>query len=141
MSRTMSGSESGASTPSVAAARRRRSVAAALVACSVALCGCKMAPIIGGPLEEPKLADGVYDGSYRNGPNRAEVRVTVRDGRIAQVELIRHAASWIGHKADAVIPGRIVEQQSTDVDAVSGATNSSRVIMNAAHRALQGAGP
>ena len=137
----MIGPEIGASARAAAGARGGRAIAALLVALSVAPGGCKMAPIIGGPLEEPKLADGVYDGSYRNGPNRAEVRVTVRDGRIAQVELIRHAASWIGHKADAVIPGRIVEQQSTDVDAVSGATNSSRVIMNAAHEALQGAHP
>ena len=136
----MSGPESGRSAPAAAGAWGRRSFAAVLVVCSVALCGCKMAPIIGGPLEEPKLADGVYGGSYRNGPNRAEVRVTVRDGRIAEVELVKHVASWKGHKADAVIPGRIVEQQSTDVDAVSGATNSSRVIMNAAHQALQGAG-
>ena len=124
-----------------AGARGGRAIAALLVALSMALGGCKMAPIIGGPLEGPKLADGVYTGSSRNGPNKAEVRVTVRGGRIAEVELVKHFASSRGHKADAVIPRRIVERQSTDVDAVSGATNSSRVIMNAAHEALQGVHP
>ncbi len=34
------------------------------------------------------------------------------------------------------IPGMIVEAQRADVDAVSGATNSSRVIMNAVQNAL-----
>jgi uncharacterized protein with FMN-binding domain len=32
---------------------------------------------------------------------------------------------------------RIIAQQSTRVDAVSGATNSSRVIMNAVQRAIE----
>jgi len=46
-------------------------------------------------------------------------------------------ASWIGYRANSVIPARIVEKQSTDVDALSGATNSSHVIMNAVQRAVE----
>ncbi|MBE9570731.1 MAG: FMN-binding protein, partial [Proteobacteria bacterium] len=40
-------------------------------------------------------------------------------------------------KVTEVIPGRIVSEQSTVVDAVTGATNSSRVIMNAVQRAVE----
>ena len=42
-----------------------------------------------------------------------------------------------GKKAEPVIPQRIIEQQSTRMDAVSGATNSSNVIMNAVHKAVE----
>ena len=99
--------------------------------------GCAMAPIRGAEIEEGKLADGVYEGSYRHGPNSAKVRVTVSQGKIRDVELIKHFASWKGDKANEIIPQRIVDEQSTAVDAVSGATNSSRVIMNAVQKALE----
>ena len=38
-----------------------------------------------------------------------------------------------------IIPERIIENQSTDVNVVSGATNSSIVIMNAVQRAVENA--
>jgi uncharacterized protein with FMN-binding domain len=94
-------------------------------------------PSGGGEIEEKRLVDGVYDGSYRHGLNSATVRVTISQGKIADTELVKHFASWKGDKANEVIPQRIVAQQSTDIDAVSGATNSSRVIMNAVQEALE----
>ena len=59
------------------------------------------------------------------------------EGRIAEVKLARHMASWKGKRADIIIPERIVSEQSTRVDVVSGATNSSIVIMNAVQTALE----
>jgi uncharacterized protein with FMN-binding domain len=97
---------------------------------------CRTAPL---PAEAPHrmtIADGVYEGNYSSWPNSATVRVSVKDGRIMDVVIVRHVASWIGKKAEPVIPARIIEAQSTRVDAVSGATNSSRVIMNAVQDAL-----
>ena len=98
--------------------------------------GCRTAPL---PVDTPPLrtiADGVYEGSYSNWPNSATVRVSVKDGRITDIVVVRHVASWIGKKAEPVIPARIISAQSTRVDAVTGATNSSRVIMNAVQSAL-----
>lgn len=43
----------------------------------------------------------------------------------------------IGKPAEAIVED-IVENQSIEVDAVSGATNSSRVIMKACENALRG---
>lgn len=99
--------------------------------------GCTMAPIRGAEIEEGKLADGVYEGSYRHGPNSAKVRVIISQGKIVDIELLKHFASGKGDKANEIIPQRIVAEQSTAVDAVSGATNSSRVIMNAVQKALE----
>lgn len=96
-----------------------------------------MAPLIGSRIQHDKLMDGVYEGSYRSLPNSAVVMVTIAEGRIVNIELVKHFASWKGKKATEVIPRRIVSEQSTMVDAVTGATNSSRVIMNAVQRAVE----
>lgn len=98
--------------------------------------GCQTAPMMGGEIRAAQLTDGVYDGEYRKGPNKAVVRVKIEQRRIVTIDLISHFASWKGHKADTLIPQRIIANQSTRVDAVSGATNSSRVIMNAVQNAV-----
>jgi len=99
--------------------------------------GCQIAPLMGTPVEPEGLKDGVYEGEYKKGINKAVVKVIITDGKIGEIELVKHTASWIGKKANEIIPQRIVEQQSTQVDAVSGATNSSRVIMNAVQKAIE----
>ena len=99
--------------------------------------GCQIAPLIGTPVVSEGLKDGIYEGEYKKGINKAVVKVTITDSRIADVELVKHTASWIGKKADEIIPQGIVEHQSTRIDAVSGATNSSRVIMNAVQMAIE----
>ena len=109
-----------------------------LAACLIlSSAGCQIAPLMGTPVEPEGLKDGVYEGEYKKGINKVVVKVTINDGRIAEIELVKHTASWIGKKANEIIPQRIVEQQSTQVDAVSGATNSSRVIMNAVQKAIE----
>jgi uncharacterized protein with FMN-binding domain len=99
--------------------------------------GCQIAPFMGTPVVSEGLQNGVYEGEYTKGINNAVVKVTIADGRITDIELVEHFASWIGNDANMVIPKRIVEQQSTRVDAISGATNSSRVIMNAVQKAIE----
>ena len=101
--------------------------------------GCQVAmpPKTGGDLQPTGLKDGVYKGSYRNGPNSAVVEVTIKTDHIEKVRIVRHFSSWKGFKVNDLIPQRIVEAQSTKVDAVSGATNSSIVIMNAAQDAIE----
>jgi uncharacterized protein with FMN-binding domain len=100
------------------------------------LFGCAQAPVIGGPLDRAGLVNGIYEGSYREGPNSALVRVTIKSNAIVSIEIIEHQA-WRGKQAEVAVLNRIVAAQSTDVDAVSGATNSSRVIMNAVHKAVE----
>ena len=97
---------------------------------------CAETPITGIPLMHAQLIDGTYQGSYRGGPNKAIVRVTVKNGKIAHITIVEHQA-WRGKKAEGPIVERIIAEQSTNVDAVSGATNSSRVIMNAVQNAVE----
>ena len=108
-----------------------------LVMMVVLTAACAIAPLRKEPVNISRIPDGVYAGSAGSWPNKAEVRVTVREGRMTSIELVRHWASWIGRKADPVIPERIMQKQRADVDAVTGATNSSRVIMHAVYDALE----
>ncbi len=97
---------------------------------------CHTPDIAGGSLREESLKDGVYQGRSRYGPVRVEVEVTVRDNTLADIELLQHFYGR-GRKAEDPVIERILQEQSTEVDAVSGATGSSIAIMNAVEKALQ----
>ena len=82
--------------------------------------------------------DGVYNGSYSAFPVSAEVRVTIKDHKIEKIELIKHNNGQ-GEEAE-IIPDMVTEAQTLDVDSVSGATYSSKVILKAIQNALLNAG-
>ena len=108
----------------------------AFLICAMSFSSCTPTAVIGKPVDPAKLADGTYKGSFRGGPNKAIVEVTIKDSSIANIKIIEHQA-WMGKKAEIKIVERIIAHQSTRVDAVSGATNSSRVIMNAVQLAIE----
>ncbi|HOP69781.1 MAG: FMN-binding protein [Dethiobacteria bacterium] len=84
------------------------------------------------------IEDGEYIGKYKIFPVAAEVKVTVKDHRIADVELINHRNGR--GKAAEVLVDQVAEKQSLEVDVVSGATFSSKAILKAIESALAGAG-
>jgi uncharacterized protein with FMN-binding domain len=81
-----------------------------------------------------KIDDGIYAGSYKSFPVAAEVLVTISSHRIAGIDLVKHSNGQ-GSGAE-IIPGQVVEAQSLEVDIVSGATYSSKVILKAIEDAL-----
>jgi uncharacterized protein with FMN-binding domain len=113
---------------------RVRRGALSLVALLVAACA--PAAASGGPIDARRLNDGVFSGSAGH-VDKATVTITVQDHRVTSVKLDSFFASPIGQPARDVIPQRIVERQSTKVDVVSGATEASNVIMNAAQEAVK----
>jgi|GEM_PF-393655 len=94
----------------------------------------------GGKWVPSQLRDGVFDGHYKGGAVTADVRVTIKAQRVAKIEMLQHDC-WKGKKAVPAIPNRIIENQSTVVESISGATVSSKVIMNAVQDALKKARP
>ena len=79
--------------------------------------------------------DGVYVGEYDVDFIYAKVEVTVQNGEITNINILeyRHERG----KTAEVITDSIVDEQKIDVDAISGATNSSTVIKKAAENALK----
>lgn len=87
--------------------------------------------------EIAKLEDGVYAGSYDAKIIAASVEVTVNDGRITKIDLVKHKYEK-GGPAVSVID-EIIAHQTLEVDVVSGATNSSKTILKAVEIALESA--
>ncbi|NLW89928.1 MAG: FMN-binding protein [Clostridiaceae bacterium] len=82
-----------------------------------------------------KVSDGVYEGNYETFPVSVTVEVSVKNGEITEIRLIRHINGQ-GKEAESVI-GEVVENQTLQVDTVSGATYSSKVILLAVEDALK----
>lgn len=78
--------------------------------------------------------DGVYHGSYSVFPVSVKVEVRVLSHAITQINLIEHSHG-LGTSAE-VMPQKVIDAQSLDVDVVSGATYSSKVILKAIEAAL-----
>ena len=81
------------------------------------------------------VSDGVYIGEYDVNFIYAKVEVRVQNGEITDIIILEHRHEH-GKAAETVI-NEIVDEQRIDVDAVSGATNSSIVIKKAVENALK----
>lgn len=84
-----------------------------------------------------KSATGTADG--RNG--EVTVKVTISKDKIADVKVIKHSETpGLCDEAVNSIPKEIVKAQSADVDTISGATITSKAIIEATKQALDKAG-
>lgn len=84
--------------------------------------------------ELSSLADGDYKGEYTILPVDVEVKVSIENNQISNVEILKHF-NGLGKQAEAVIP-LVLNQQNLDVDIVSGATVSSKCILKAIENAM-----
>ncbi|MCD7948424.1 MAG: FMN-binding protein [Oscillospiraceae bacterium] len=82
------------------------------------------------------VADGVYTGEYDSGVIFAKVEVGIEDGTLIYINLLEHRHEQGG--AAEIIVEHMVEEQRTNVDAISSATYSSKVIRKAVENALAG---
>lgn len=106
------------------------------VVCLLFFIGCATtAAVQRGSISQKRLQDGVFNAHYRKGPVKAVVEVEIKNNKIFSVNILNHR-TMRGRKAETIIPDRMLQSQSTDVDIVSGATYSSLAIMNAAQRAI-----
>jgi uncharacterized protein with FMN-binding domain len=80
------------------------------------------------------VKDGIYEGNAETVFVKVNVKVTVKDHRLNDIEITRHE-NGKGKPAEAIIHNMLQENRC-DVDAVSGATVSSRVIKSAVYNAL-----
>ncbi|MDK6782547.1 FAD-dependent oxidoreductase [Lactobacillus jensenii] len=96
------------------------------------------------------LVDGEKNQNIELGPNqylgsteagiggKIVVRVTYSDQKIKNVEVLEsHETEGIGARAIKELPKTIVENNSTDVDAVSGASTTTRALKEAVNQAIK----
>lgn len=89
----------------------------------------------------PSFNPGTYTGTAKGFGGDVEVTVTVSESTIDDIQVAGdNETENIGTFALSMMPDRILEAQTTDVDAVSGATVTSKAILLALQDALTQAG-
>lgn len=83
------------------------------------------------------LADGVYEGSAQGFSGTTTVSVTVSGGQVTDITVVSESDSQQYFSRAESLLDEIVNGQTLEVDAVSGATFSSAGILNATADALQ----
>lgn len=87
------------------------------------------------PVDLTRVPDGIYSGHFDALLVGAKTRVTVKENQISTIELLEHKTE-LGEKAEKIVDD-VVKEQSLQVDVVSGATNSSKVILKSIEEALK----
>lgn len=83
------------------------------------------------------LADGTYEGSANGFSGKIKVSVVIKNQTIRSINILSNSDDEaFFNRAKEGVTASILAKQSTDVDTVSGATYSSRGIMNAVKDAL-----
>ena len=80
------------------------------------------------------ISDGVYKGTYDVFPVSVEVDVTISNHEILKIDLIKHFNGQ-GKPAEVIIDD-VIAAQTLDVDVITGATYSSKIILKAIEVAL-----
>lgn len=83
-------------------------------------------------------SDGEYVGVCQNKILFAVVKVKIQDHKITDVEVIEHKESYMEQARQ--IAERVCDEQSLNVDAISGATLTSDTVKKAIENALEDAG-
>lgn len=95
--------------------------------------------IDGEKIDKIKLGSDQYIGSSEAGiGGRVVVRVTYKNKTIKNVEVLEnHETEGIGSVAIKELPNKIVKANSTNIDAVSGASTTTRAVEEAVNQAIK----
>jgi uncharacterized protein with FMN-binding domain len=81
------------------------------------------------------LDDGIYKGSYSAGRWSNELAVTMKEGKIQEIKIIKDMDIAPPEISNEIF-SRVIKLQNTDVDAVSGATVTSKAYLKSIETAL-----
>ncbi|MCW0599507.1 FMN-binding protein [Clostridioides difficile] len=86
------------------------------------------------------IKDGTYLGEAKGYGGNIKVKVIIESGKIKNIEVLSHSETPKYYENGSKVIGNIIRANSTDVDAVSGATLTSNGIKNAVRDAISKAG-
>jgi uncharacterized protein with FMN-binding domain len=81
------------------------------------------------------MTDGIYEGYYDVYLVSAKVIVKVKNGKVIDIDLLEHKHGE-GYSAEQIVD-TVLAKQTLGVDAISGATGSSKTILKAIEIALK----
>jgi uncharacterized protein with FMN-binding domain len=82
-----------------------------------------------------KVKDGTYLGDFTYGGFTYQVSVAVVSGQIRTIAVVKNRTTSPAKRAEEALK-RVLEQQRNDVDAVSGATTTSKALLKAVENAI-----
>jgi uncharacterized protein with FMN-binding domain len=91
-----------------------------------------------GAVDVGRLVDGIYEGRSEQDGVVFRVRVSVAAGRITRVDVLSNRDDAYA-KAAALIAQKLADQPRNDIDAISGATTTSKALLLAVENALRNA--
>ncbi len=116
---------------------KKKAITAACLAAGVlgiSLASC-LGPLV--PQKTPVYIDGTYSGIGEGMMGDISVEVVVKEGKLSSVTLKEHKETdGVYQKAEKAVIANILQQQSVQVDGVSGATETSDGIKEAVEDAL-----
>jgi uncharacterized protein with FMN-binding domain len=83
------------------------------------------------------VPDGVYNGSCEIGPVKVIIQATIKNESFVDINILEHRRG-LGGKAERIVEN-VMQSQRLDIEAVSGATVSSKAILKAIEDALKSA--
>ena len=91
------------------------------------------------PVSDGPMNDGTFDASSSNGiGGQLSIEITVADGQISQIEITKsNETEGIGSTALPVLVEEAIAAQGSDIDAVSGATITSKAFCEALDKAME----
>jgi len=89
------------------------------------------------PAPPKKWLDGTYQGSGSNRIGSVAVAVTIKGGKITNVQITQCDTHYPESNIDPVMPQAVLQEQKADVGYVSSATLSSYDFMDAVTQSLQ----
>lgn len=81
------------------------------------------------------LEDGVYNGKYDGGRWTNEVEVTIKDSKITNINLVKDVVFSKPEVKEEML-NKVIEEQSIDVDAISGSTVTCKAYLKSIENAL-----
>lgn len=87
-------------------------------------------------VDPSSLSDGTYEGSYSAGRWSNEVAVTIKEGKITDIKVVKDVG-FVQEGLSGKIFDRVIKSQNTTVDAVSGATVTSKAYLKSIENALK----
>ena len=82
------------------------------------------------------IQNGEYIGTFTYSGFEYKVKTIIKAHRISNVEILQNRDTKHAKMAEGVIP-EIIKKQSPNVDAVSGATTTSKALMKAVEKSLE----
>ncbi len=81
------------------------------------------------------VSDGEYAGAFSYGKFEYKVKTIVKARKIIDIQILENRDTKYAKRAEGVI-SKIIERQTPNVDAVSGATTTSKALMKAVENSL-----